>query len=188
MCKPPPRLNISLDPETQLTHDGLGSILNRVFRGGVTMAEPGILGAFQSHAFLANLSRQHLMILASGVRPFAAKPGDLLAREGESANSFYLVQAGHIAIDIHRPNGEKVTLQTVGPGEVIGWSWVVPGYRWQFDCRATEPSTGLVMDANWLRERCEQDHELGYHLLKQLVTVIAHRLTATREQLLAIKK
>jgi hypothetical protein len=47
---------------------------------------------------------------------------------------------------------------------------------------------GVVFDAAWLREKCTQDHELGYHLLKQLVTVIASRLAATRVQLLDIYK
>lgn len=75
-----------------------------------------------------------------------------------------------------------VTVQTVGPGEVLGWSWLVPPYRWQFDCRAADAVRGLTFDAEWLRERCEQDHELGYLLLKQLVIVIASRLAATRLQ------
>jgi CRP/FNR family transcriptional regulator, cyclic AMP receptor protein len=145
------------------------------------MAESGgILGVFQSHAFLANLSRQHLMILASGVRPFAVKPGEFLAREGDSANAFYLIQSGHVEVATRRTVHEPVTIQTIGPGEVIGWSWIVPGQQWKFDCRAADDVSGLAFDANWLRERCEQDHELGYHLLKQLLTVIANRLAATR--------
>jgi len=148
------------------------------------MAEPAILSAFKSHAFLANLSQQHLMILASAVRPFSAKPGEVFAKQGETANAFYLVQTGHVVIDMHCPTRDIVPIQTIGPGDVIGWSWMVPGYRWQFTCRATDEVHGLAFDANWLRERCEQDHELGYHLLKQLVTVIASRLAATRVQLL----
>jgi CRP-like cAMP-binding protein len=150
------------------------------------MSETGILGIFQSHAFLAALSQRHLLTLASGVKPFTAAKGDFLAKEGETAKSFFLLQEGHVAIDIHRPAKVVATIHTTGPGEVIGWSWIVPGYRWQFDCRALENVKGLVFDATWLREKCEQDHELGYHLLKQLVTVIASRLVATREQLLDV--
>jgi CRP-like cAMP-binding protein len=148
------------------------------------MPEPAILSAFKSHAFLANLSQQHLMILASAVRPFAAEPGELFAKQGETANAFYLIQTGHVSIDMQRPLRDMVPIQTIGPGDVIGWSWMVPGCRWQFSCRATDEVKGLVFDSNWLRERCEGDHELGYHLLKQLVTVIAGRLAATRVQLL----
>jgi CRP-like cAMP-binding protein len=148
------------------------------------MNESGILGIFQSHAFVAALSQRHQMILASGVKPFTAGKGDFLAKEGETAKSFFLLQEGHIAVDMHRPGkAGTATIHTTGPGEVIGWSWIVPAYRWQFDCRALDQVKGLAFDANWLREKCEQDHELGYHLLKQLVTVIASRLVATREQL-----
>jgi CRP-like cAMP-binding protein len=152
------------------------------------MSETGILGAFQSHAFLANLSRQHLLVLASGVRPFTVEKDKLLVKEGTGANSFFLIQSGRVAIEIHRPAGGPIAIQTIGPGEIVGWSWIVPNHRWQFDCRALDIVQGLVFDANWLREKCEQDHELGYHLLRQLVTVIASRLSATRLQLLDIYK
>ena len=152
------------------------------------MTEQGILGAFASHTFLAALSKRHRMLLASGARPFTAAQGVLLAREGETAKTFFLIQAGHVALDLHAPNRGAVPIQTVGPGEIAGWSWLVPPHRWQFDCRAVDPVQGLVFDAEWLREKCDQDHELGYHLLKQLVAVIANRLAATRLQLLDIYK
>ena len=152
------------------------------------MTEQGVLGTFASHAFLSGLSERHRMLLASGARPFTAAPGELLAREGETAKTFYLIQAGHVALDLHTPDRGVVSIQTVEAGEIVGWSWLVPPHRWQFDCRAVDPVQGLAFDAEWLREKCEQDHELGYHLLKQLVAVIANRLAATRLQLLDIYK
>lgn len=152
------------------------------------MTEQGLLGAFASHAFLSSLSERHRMLLASGVRPFTAAPGEVFAREGETAKAFYLVQSGQVALDLNTPKRGVVSIQTVGPGEIVGWSWLVPPHRWQFSCRAVNAVQGLAFDAQWLREKCEQDHELGYHLLKQLVTVIANRLAGTRLQLLDIYK
>ena len=152
------------------------------------MTEQGVLGTFASHAFLGSLSERHRMLLASGARPFTAASGEPLAREGEAAKTFYLIQAGHVALDLHTPERGAFPIQTVGPGEVVGWSWLVPPHRWQFDCRAVDTVKGLAFDAEWLREKCDQDHELGYHLLKQLVAVIAKRLAATRLQLLDIYK
>ena len=152
------------------------------------MTEQGVLGAFASHSFLGGLSERHRMLLASGARPFAAEPGELLAREGETAKAFYLIQAGHVTLALHTPDRGVVPIQTVAPGEIVGWSWLVPPHRWQFDCRAADAVQGLAFDAEWLREKCEQDHELGYHLLKQLMTVIANRLAATRLQLLDLYK
>jgi CRP/FNR family transcriptional regulator, cyclic AMP receptor protein len=141
-----------------------------------------------AHNFLSGLSERHRTLLSSGARPFTAAPGDLLARQGEPASAFWLIEAGHLALDLYSPERGPVPTQTVGPGEILGWSWLVPPYRWQFDCRAVDRVEGLAFDAQWLREQCDQDHELGYHLLKQLVAVIANRLAATRLQLLDIYK
>ena len=152
------------------------------------MAEKGLLGIFASHSFMSNLSERHRMLLASGVRPFKAAAGELLAREKETSKAFYLIQSGHVALDLHTTDRKVVAIQTVGPGEVVGWSWLVPPHRWQFDCRAVDEVQGLAFDAEWLRDKCEQDHELGYQLLKQLLAVIANRLAATRLQLHGIHK
>lgn len=150
------------------------------------MSEPGILGVFASHAFLQKLSEQHRLRLAAGVKPFTVAPGQFLAREGEPAHAFYLIQSGHVAIGTHLAERGMVAVQTIGPGEVVGWSWLLPPFRWHFDARAVDAVQGLAFDAAWLREQCEQDHELGYHILKQLLTVVSSRLTASRVQRLDI--
>jgi CRP-like cAMP-binding protein len=150
------------------------------------MTEPGILSSFATHSFVQALSEQHRMRLASGVRSFTAAAGEYLAREGQPAHAFYLVQSGHVGIGTHLAKGGAAPIQTVGPGEVVGWSWLLPPFRWQFDARAMDAVRGLSFDSQWLRDQCEQDHELGYHVLKQLVAVISSRLAATRLQKLDI--
>lgn len=152
------------------------------------MSQPGLTDLFAGHRFLAGLSERHRLALASGARPFSVSPGDYLAREGESARHFYLVQEGHVAIEAHLPGRGVRQIQTVGPGEIVGWSWLVPPHKWQFDCRALDTVKGIVFDGQWLRERCEQDHELGYCLLRQLLGVVASRLAATRLQALDLYK
>ena len=121
--------------------------------------------------------------LAAGVKPFAAASGDYLGREGEPATSFLLIQSGHIAIESRAGGHKPGPIQTVGPGEVIGWSWLLPPHQWQFDCRALDSVSGLALSAEWLRWQCEQNHELGYHLLKHLLAVVGGRLAATLRQL-----
>jgi CRP/FNR family transcriptional regulator, cyclic AMP receptor protein len=152
------------------------------------MANQGITGTFLQHAFLAGLSERHLLMLASGARPFTAAPGELLAGEGDSARYFYLIQSGHVDINLHDSKRGDVLIDTVGPGEELGWSWLVPPHRWQYNCRAKDAVQGIRFDAEWLREKCEQDHELGYHLLKQMVSVIASRLASTRVKMLQQQK
>jgi CRP-like cAMP-binding protein len=145
-------------------------------------------GIFAHHGFLHGLGERNLMILASGARPFTHEANEMLGREGEPARAFYLIQAGHVALEVATPQHGLVTIETAGKGDIVGWSWLVPPHRWKFDCRALDRVQGLAFDAEWLREKCENDHELGYHLLKQLVTVLASRLAATRLRLLELYK
>ena len=150
--------------------------------------QTGVMGAFGGHVFLKGLSERHLMLLASGVAPMTYQPGEYLGREGQPATRFFLILSGHVALDIPTPDRGVVPVQAVGPGEALGWSWLVPPHRWRFDCRAVETVQALAFDAEWLREKCEQDHELGYHLLKHLLSVIAGRLSASRLQLLDLQR
>jgi len=152
------------------------------------MSESGLLDAFGDHAFLKGLGPRHLMLLASGVKPVRFGPGEYLGRDGEVAKAFYLIQSGQVALEMRARDRGAVPVQTVGPGEVVGWSWLVAPHRWRFDCRAADTVQALAFDAEWLREKCDQDHELGYQLLKHLVTVMATRMTATWQQLLETSK
>lgn len=147
------------------------------------MSAPGILGVFDNHQFLKTLSQQHRMVLASGARPFTKKAGEYLAKQGETANTFYLLQSGSVQLETGQGGQGKVSVHTANPGEIIGWSWIVPPHRWQFDCLAATDVQGLAFDGAWLRDKIEADHELGYQILRKLVDVIASRLAETRTHL-----
>jgi CRP-like cAMP-binding protein len=134
-------------------------------------------GLFASHTFLHGLSERHRMLLASGARPFSVGPGHLLLQQGMEADAFYLIQSGQVALSRAVPGAADAPVQTVGPGEVVGWSWLVPPYRWQFTGRAVDTVQGIAFNAAWLRDLCESDYSLGYHLLRQLITIMAERLT-----------
>jgi CRP-like cAMP-binding protein len=134
------------------------------------------------------MSEPHLALLASGARVARYAAGTYLGREGEPAEDFFLIQSGFVSLGIHTPDRGVVTLQSIGPGHALGWSWLVPPHRWRFDCRASEPVEVLAFKAQWLRDQCEQDHELGYQLFKHLLGVVASRLAATRLQLLDLHR
>ena len=116
------------------------------------MTAEGVTLAFAGHSFLKGLGERHLLLLASGVRPQVFQPGDYLGREGEPATAFYLIQAGHVSLGIPTPDRGVTPVQTVGPGEVVGWSWLVSPHRWRFDCRAVGTVQALSLNAEWLRE------------------------------------
>jgi len=152
------------------------------------MSDPDFRSLLAGHTFLRGLNDRQIDALATLGRVSSFSAGSMLGREGEAADAFFLIQSGRVALEIHAPDRGLVCIQTVGPGDPVGWSWLVPPHRWQFDARSVEPVTAIAMDGASLRDRCEKDHEFGYQLLKRLVTVIASRLSATRLQLLDIYK
>ena len=79
-----------------------------------------------------------------------------------------------------------LTIQTAGPGELVGWSWLLPPYKWHFTGRAVEPVRAVQFDAACLRQKCEEDAQLGYQLLTQVARILASRLNATHLQLLDV--
>ncbi len=140
----------------------------------------------KTHPFFEGMSEDHLTFLAgcgSNAR-FSAR--DALFRQKEEANHFYIIQEGRIAVDLEQGGKEPLTIQTLGPGEVLGWSWLFEPYIWKFDARALEPVHAIAMDGKCLREKCENDHELGYEVLKRFSRIVVDRLQATRLQLLDV--
>jgi CRP-like cAMP-binding protein len=110
--------------------------------------------------------------------------GAFLCRDGEAANQFYLIRHGKVALQIHLPDRGALTIETMEAGEVCGWSWLFPPYRWHFDVQALELTRALVFDGQCLRAKCEADHDLGYALMQRFAQVMMRRLQATRLQLL----
>jgi CRP-like cAMP-binding protein len=136
------------------------------------------------HPFLAGMRPEHIATISSCATNARFEPGEYLFREGQDANQFFVVRKGQIAVEAFAPPRGSVVIQTVGEAEILGWSWLVPPYRWRFDAKATEPTRAFALDGKCLRAKCEKDHELGYELLKRFADVIAQRLDATRLQLL----
>jgi CRP/FNR family cyclic AMP-dependent transcriptional regulator len=138
------------------------------------------------HPFTQGLDKRYLSLLTGCASNVRFEPGERIFREGEEANKFYLVQEGKLAIEVFGAERGALSILTVGPGEVLGWSWLVPPYRWQFDAYALEPVRAIALDGECLRTKAEKDHGLGYELLKRISRVMAERLHATRLQLLNV--
>jgi CRP-like cAMP-binding protein len=109
-----------------------------------------------------------------------------MLREGDLAEEFYLIRDGRVALEVHVPGREVITFKTLGPGEVVGVSWLVPPYRWTYDARVLEPVRAISLNATCLRQKCDTDHALGYDMMARFVPVLVGRLQATRLQLLDV--
>jgi CRP-like cAMP-binding protein len=134
----------------------------------------------------AGLEHSQLDLIAGCARN-AHVPGDtLLLREGEPADVFYLIRRGRVALEVNAPARGTLLIETLHPGDAVGWSWLFAPYRWQLDGRTTESSELIAFDGACLRGKCEQDHELGYELMKRFAANLVDRLQATRMQLLDV--
>lgn len=109
-----------------------------------------------------------------------------LLREGDPADSFFFIRSGSVALEIHRPGQGPIVIETLYPGEVVGWSWLFAPFRWQLDARAVEPCALVTFDGLCLRGKCQADHELGYQLMSQFAANLVGRLQATRLQVLDV--
>jgi CRP-like cAMP-binding protein len=134
------------------------------------------------HALFAGMKPEHLGLLTEDAKTADFKAGELLFREREPANQFYLIDRGRIALEAHEPTDGTREVQTLGPGDVIGWSWLFPPFAWHFQARAIEPVSVIVLSGAHLLVIAERDHDFGYELMKRVAQVVIRRLQATRKQ------
>ncbi|HVU13041.1 MAG TPA: cyclic nucleotide-binding domain-containing protein [Phototrophicaceae bacterium] len=138
----------------------------------------------EKHPFFAGLDQAYLEVLTGCASNLRFRSGEYLFREGDEAKQFFVIREGAVALEVFVPGAGAVTIQTVEEGDVVGWSWLFPPYRWHFSGRVASPLRVLALDGKCLRDKCEQDHDLGYELLKRFSGIMLDRLQATRVQLL----
>ncbi len=143
--------------------------------------------AITNHAFFHGMKPEHLASLAHGAKTARFNAGDVLFREGEPANQFYLIESGRIVLEGHEPADGTILVQTVGGGEVVGWSWLFPPFVWHFQARAIEPVSVIILSGAHLLVAAERNHDFGYELMKRVAQLVIQRLQATRKQLLALQ-
>ncbi|MGC9942903.1 MAG: hypothetical protein ABSE48_13805, partial [Verrucomicrobiota bacterium] len=80
-------------------------------------------------------------------------------------------------------DGEAVPIQTLGPGDLLGCSWLFPPHSWQFDARAIAPTKAFCFYGTHLRKLCEENHDLGYELMKRFSEIVIKRMQAVRRRL-----
>ena len=139
-----------------------------------------------AHPFFEGLDQSYITFLATCTKNVRFSPGEFLFREGEEAGNFLLIRHGLVSLETYMPGRGVVTVQTIGEQQVIGWSWLFPPYRWEFSARCVELTRAVSFDGVCLREKCDEDHDLGYDLMGRFAAIIARRLQATRLQLLDV--
>jgi CRP/FNR family cyclic AMP-dependent transcriptional regulator len=138
------------------------------------------------HPFLAGMNRKQIALLTDCAMAAHFKPGQVILREGEVANRFYLIESGTIVLESGEGFGQPMIVERIGAGDLLGWSWMFPPYVWNFTARAVEPTYAIFFYGTILREYCERDPSLGYELFKRMSPVMLRRLQAARKKMLAI--
>jgi CRP/FNR family transcriptional regulator, cyclic AMP receptor protein len=136
------------------------------------------------HRFTKGLNPRYLHLLTecASLEHFAAQ--QMIFEEGGPADRFYLIHTGLVALQTFVPGHGVTTIQTLGTGEALGWSWLVPPYRWHFSAVAVEPVEAVSICAPMMKDRMEENHDFGYAILLQMGPVMLERLQSTRMRLL----
>jgi len=138
------------------------------------------------HPFFKGLKPEYLKLVTGCASNVRCEAGTYIFREGEEASQFYLIRQGKVALEIFAAQHGPITIETIEGGEVLGWSWIFPPYRWHFSGRVFEPTRAIALDGKCLRAKGEADHDLGYELMKRVAQIMMERLQATRIRLLDI--
>jgi CRP/FNR family cyclic AMP-dependent transcriptional regulator len=143
-----------------------------------------IAALIKSHPFFKGLDPHQQRLLADCAMEKTFEADEIIFREGDPANRFYLILDGKVALESYVLDRGRVEIQIIEAGDVLGWSWLLPPYYWQFDARAMATTKAIFFYATPLRDEAENDHELGYELYKRISQVMLKRLQATRRRLL----
>ncbi len=138
-----------------------------------------------SHPFFARLASPYLALVVDCATNVEFDDGEYLFREGTRSDLFFLLREGALALEVTALSGtEPVTVQTLGPGDIAGFSWLTPPHRGRCAGRAVGRGGAVELDGARLRDKCEEDPRLGYELMRQFAALASTRLQATRLQLL----
>jgi CRP/FNR family transcriptional regulator, cyclic AMP receptor protein len=136
--------------------------------------------------FFAGLPPADLELIAGCASNVRFREGELLFREGDDAESFFVLRHGTVALETFVPARGPFTIETLDAGEVVGWSWLFPPYRWHFDAHARSLVRATRFDGACLRAKCETEPRLGYELMSRFAQVMIDRLQSTRLRLLDV--
>ena len=140
--------------------------------------------ALAAHHFLHGMAREQLAELAPAAHLVSLPAGRRVFEDGGRATGFWLIRSGSVALDLHVPGEGQITIETLGMGEVLGWSWQLPDRKWALGAVTIQPVEAFAFDGKAVRVLCDADPQLGYELSRRFLDVASNRLQAIRNRLL----
>jgi len=142
--------------------------------------------AIAEHPFTQGLNPRYLHLLTGCATYERFGVQQEIFHESFAADHFYLIQSGHIALQTFIPGQGATTIETIGAGDTLGWSWLFPPHSWHFTAVSLEPTETVTLCARTLREEMEENHDFGYEIAMRVSRVILDRLQATRVRMLEL--
>jgi len=136
--------------------------------------------------FLKGLNPDYLAFIAKHAAEVNFEKNHYILLEGREAKEFYLIQRGEVVLRAFiSANRGFIDIETLGAGEILGWSWLIPPYHWHFSALVTQPVQAIAIDGVQLRQKCTEDHHFSHEIHRRLAQVVGKRLRRTRKQLRA---
>jgi len=148
------------------------------------MAKSTIAEILSEKNFFFGLKPEYINFLAGCASKRQIRKDEVLFPHGQTADRFFMVLSGRITLEVAAIEGPPLELQSVGADEMLGWSWLIPPYKWTFQARTVEPTEVLEFDGKAVFERCEKEPELGYELLKRFSALMSERLAFARRKMM----
>lgn len=146
----------------------------------------GLEHVLDLHPIFAGMDQDTRHLIAGCGQNVVHEAGEYFVKEGDAADTFYLIRHGRAALEVYVPGRDPIVIATAAENEVLGWAWMMPPYRWHFDVRAMEQVRAVSIDAVCLRAKCKADPAVGLAFYQNFTPLIASRLDATRLQLIDI--
>lgn len=143
---------------------------------------------FRGLSLFAGLDDQHLAKIAALFTPLNIPADTELIHEGEVTDHLYVLLEGRVSLSVSMPGKaqHETVVSTLSKGQLLGWSALLPNSTWQASARSLKPCSLISIPAKSVRELCEQDHEIGYCLMKNALASVGQRLADSRLQALDI--
>ena len=148
------------------------------------MSDQSTTEYLSAHEFFYEFSDDLLKFLCECSSTREIKKGQILFRQGENADKFYVVRNGRISLQLPAIMGPTLEIQTLDKDQVLGWSWLISPYKWNFQTKAEEDSELLQFDGVAILARCEQEPKFGYELLKKFAALMSVGLNAARQKMM----
>ncbi len=148
------------------------------------MSNPSTTEYLSTHEFFSEFNADDLKFLCECSSTYEIKMGQILFRQGEKADRFYVVRNGRISLQMPAIMGPTLEIQPLDNDQILGWSWLISPYKWNFQAKAEEDSELLQFDGAALLARCEQEPKFGYELLKKFAALMSEGLNAARQKMM----